>query len=165
MLSLYSYLHSFLCLQFFSMFSDLFSGLKPSGVFFALIRNPGVWAGMLLSFCQRKPERKLWKRGWGMGVCVVLRVVCMPGLSLYCMIYCSLLYFSVLYSTFGIWHFASLMSVCYFVFSAGSGTTTDDTYNDFAEEENTPQLDYKGNFFMDISYYIQCITITEQSSW
>ncbi|TMS17588.1 sushi repeat-containing protein SRPX2 [Larimichthys crocea] len=30
-----------------------------------------------------------------------------------------------------------------FYFTAGSGTTTDDTYNDFAEEENTPQLDYK----------------------
>lgn len=38
------------------------------------------------------------------------------------------------------------MSDCRFASSAGSGTTVHDTYNDFAEEDSTPQLDYKGGY-------------------
>ncbi|XP_044061007.1 sushi repeat-containing protein SRPX2 [Siniperca chuatsi] len=39
------------------------------------------------------------------------------------------------------------VAVFIFYFTAGSGTTVYDSYNDFAEEDNTPQLDYKNPYW------------------
>lgn len=34
-------------------------------------------------------------------------------------------------------------SLLFFFFAVGTGATVNDTYTDYAEEDNTPQLDYK----------------------
>lgn len=56
---------------------------------------------------------------------------------------------------------SSLMSHSVCVVSGGSGTIIYDSYNDFAEEDFTPQLDYKGAY--EIRAHTQTHTASTQS--